>query len=229
MVSIVRLTGAGDAAPPPGVRVIKAADYALLAEAKETLAKARVDADALLESANQELQSYRDRGYAEGRAQADQEAAARMVASVGRSIDYLGLIEEQLIGAVLTGVRKVLDSFDDLELTTKIARNALKVVRTERHVTLRVAPGSEEGVRERVSEILKGYSSVGMLEVVADHRLADQGCILETELGVVDASLETQLNALERAMRARLGPGDEEPRGGSASTPEDEGIGDGRA
>jgi type III secretion protein L len=213
MVSVVRLTCAEDGVPPPGVRVLKAGDYALLTDAKEALKVAREKAQAMIDSAERELQTYRDRGYADGRAQSDQEAAVRLVESVGQSVDYLALIEDQLIGVVLTAVGKVLGSFDDAELTSKIARNALKVVRTQKRVTVRVAPGSEAGVRERVSEILKGYSSVGFLEVVADHRLVDQGCILETELGVVDASLETQLNALEKAMRARMGSANPDTRG----------------
>jgi flagellar biosynthesis/type III secretory pathway protein FliH len=36
---------------------------------------------------------------------------------------------------------------------------------------------------------------------VADDRVARGGCIIETELGVVDARLSTQLDAIERALR----------------------------
>ena len=41
--------------------------------------------------------------------------------------------------------------------------------------------------------------------MVADRRLSAGGCILETEIGVVDASIEVQLKALERSLAKRLG------------------------
>ena len=46
------------------------------------------------------------------------------------------------------------------------------------------------------------------LEVVADHRLKGGGCVLETELGIVDASVELQLQALEKALKSRIGTSD---------------------
>ena len=42
------------------------------------------------------------------------------------------------------------------------------------------------------------------LDVVSDARLERGACLLESELGVVDASLETQLKALENALRAKI-------------------------
>ena len=42
------------------------------------------------------------------------------------------------------------------------------------------------------------------LDVVPDARLERGACLLESELGVVDASLETQLKALENALRSKI-------------------------
>ena len=42
------------------------------------------------------------------------------------------------------------------------------------------------------------------LDVVPDARLERGSCLLESELGVVDASLETQLKALENALRSKI-------------------------
>ena len=36
--------------------------------------------------------------------------------------------------------------------------------------------------------------------VLPDDRLAEDGCVLETEIGVVDASIQTQLRAIEKAL-----------------------------
>ena len=47
-------------------------------------------------------------------------------------------------------------------------------------------------------------TSGSYLNVVADPRLKRDSCILESDLGVIDASLGTQLKALERAFSAKI-------------------------
>jgi len=42
------------------------------------------------------------------------------------------------------------------------------------------------------------------LDVTADPRMKSGDCILECELGVVDASLETQLKAIEHALLGKI-------------------------
>lgn len=70
-------------------------------------------------------------------------------------------------------------------------------------MTLRVAPELEEKLRTRVAEILHGKPEISYLEVVGDAALQEGGCRLETEAGIVDASLDTQIAALEKRLAAR--------------------------
>ena len=55
-------------------------------------------------------------------------------------------------------------------------------------------------VREKVSSILSDFPEVGYVEVIADARLKNGGCILETEVGIIDASIDGQLQALKQAI-----------------------------
>ena len=45
---------------------------------------------------------------------------------------------------------------------------------------------------------------MGYVEVVADARLDQGGCILETEIGIIDASVDGQLAALGLALKKPL-------------------------
>jgi type III secretion protein L len=204
---MVRLKAVGDAAPAPGTRVLKAREYELLGQASALLEDARREAQAVRDSAEAALEAERQRGYAEGTEQARGEAAERMLETVGRTVDYLGQVEDELIGVVMSAVRKLLGTHEDVDLIRRLAREALEVVRTQKRVTLRVAPALEEGVRERVADIVGGHGGISLLEIVGDPGLNAGGCVLESELGIVDASVDTQLAALERAMRARFGRG----------------------
>lgn len=188
----------------PDTRLLKSAQYQAFVGAHDILATAREEAD------NQQLNSVRTherealRGYEEGVTKARMEMAARMLETTERTVDYLGQVEHRLVDLVMMAVRKLLGEFDDFELTCRVVRQALDMVRNQPRATIRVTPDQASLLRERLNELLAGYAALGIVEVVADPRLGPNGCILETEIGVVEASLTVQLQALDQALRARL-------------------------
>jgi type III secretion protein L len=52
---------------------------------------------------------------------------------------------------------------------------------------------------------LQSFPGVGMLDIVADPRLKDSAAILESDMGVVEASIELQLQAIEKSFSKMLG------------------------
>jgi type III secretion protein L len=78
----------------------------------------------------------------------------------------------------------------------------MRTMRNQRQVTVRVAPEAVAEVQQRLTDIMADYPGITFVEVAADARLRRGGCILESELGVVDASLDVQLEALSRALRS---------------------------
>ena len=106
---------------------------------------------------------------------------------------------------VSEAIRKVIGEVDENERIVRIVRNALTTVRNQQRVLIRVAPADEKPVREALAAMLTAVpGSTSFVDVVADARLVRGACLLESELGVVDAGLETQLKALENAFRAKI-------------------------
>ena len=188
----------------PALRVLKAADYADAIEAETVLSDARRRAEAILANAEKTYKEEKARGREEGLAEAQGEVAEQILNVVSRSVDYLAGAEAEVASIVLTCLRKILGDFPDEELVIREARTALQVVRNEPRVTLRVSTDVEAEVRERVGEVLSGNGGVSFLEVVGDERIGKGGCLLESEAGVVDASIQQQLEALEGALNARV-------------------------
>ena len=75
------------------------------------------------------------------------------------------------------------------------------VVRAQRQITIKVAPAMTAVVKERLQSILADFPSVAIAEVVEDPHLEGVACIVETETGMVEASIEGQLAAIEKAIR----------------------------
>jgi type III secretion protein L len=82
-----------------------------------------------------------------------------------------------------------------------VTQQALSLVSNQKQVILHVQPDQVLEVREQISLVLKDYPEVGYIEVIADARLDQGGCILETEIGIIDASVDGQLGALEEALK----------------------------
>lgn len=189
----------------PGVRVLRGADRMAWAQAQALLADARTQAAAIMAGAQAALEAERQRGYAEGREAALLDQAEKMIETVGRTVDYFGGVEAKMVELVMQSVRKVVDGFDSKEKVVIVVRNALAVVRNQKQMTLRLHPDEVEVVRARVNELLAAYPGVGYLDIIADARLALGACILESEIGMVEASLDGQIEALRRAFQRTLG------------------------
>ncbi|MTW22499.1 HrpE/YscL family type III secretion apparatus protein [Allochromatium palmeri] len=188
----------------PDTRLLKQADYQTFVMAGQILAATQREAEEQRAETEREQAQRLQAGYEQGLAQARLEMATRMLETVERTVDYLGAVEHRVVDLVMMSVRKVLGEFEDTELTGRLVRQSLQVVRNQPQATIRVCPAQAEQLQQRLNELLAGYNSLRMIEVVPDPRLGRGDCILETEIGVVDAGLETQLKALEQALRSRL-------------------------
>ena len=189
----------------PGTRIVPAADVAAWTDAQGLLAAARAQAQAIVASAQEQLAQERARGYAEGVAEAKMEQMEKMIETVGRTVEYFAAVENDVVALVMGAVRKIIDGYDDNERVMMVVRGALSVVRNQKQMTLRVPPERLDSLRARVNELLAAYPGVGYLDMVADARLKGDACILESEIGLVEASMDVQITALEGAFRKVLG------------------------
>ena len=203
MVAFVQLTPNAPRLEPT-VRVLKAPDYLCAAEAEAILEDANRQADKILADARRMYKEEKARGRADGVAEAQGEVAAQILNVVSRSVDYLAGAEAEVARIVMTCLRKILGDFSEEELVIREARAALQMVRNEPRVTLRVSTDVETEVRERIGDVLSGNGDVSFLEVVGDERIGLGGCRLESEAGVVDASIEQQLEVLEDVLKTRI-------------------------
>lgn len=185
--------------------LLRAADRQQLVDSQALIAAAAAQAQAIEAQAAAAYEAERVRGYQDGLMEAKIEQAEQMIENVGRTIDYFARVETEMVELVMASVRKIIEGFDDDERVLIVVRNALSVVRNQKQMTLRLHPSKVEMVRAKTHVLLADYPGVGYLDIVADARLQEQACILESEIGMVEASIEGQLGALQRAFQKILG------------------------
>ena len=186
-------------------RLLKASDVAAVRTAAQTIDDANAEAARIRASANDALEEARKRGYNQGLSEGKLEIAAQKLDQVDASVAFMESVENKMSSVVMKALRSCVEEIGDEEMIRHIVRKTLKaVIRTQKHVTLKVPPDLVPSVRSRVEELLAKYPTVETFDVVEDPRLSGASCLLETEAGVADASAETQLAAIEKSLRRHL-------------------------
>ena len=204
MGSLFQLTG-NHVLPAPGVRVLRAADYASLVEANRLLAMAEQRAAAMASDAEKAYEERRRQGYEDGLMEGRMEQSEKMLETAMQAVEYIEGVEGKLVDVVTSAVRKIIGELDDRECTVRVVRNALAAVRSQQRVLIRVSPDDKDSVRQALAAMISASPGAAtFLDVTADPRMKPGDCILECELGVVDASLETQLKAIEHALLSKI-------------------------
>jgi type III secretion protein L len=186
--------------PPPGARVLKAADYARLLEAEGILAEARREADSIRAAAVKEAAERRAEGHAEGLRQGKDESAAHMLRVLEQGRDYLQENEGRVVTLVLAVLKKVLGDMDGKEVVVRMVRTAMALVSRQSQVRVMVAPALVEAVKSELAGILAPYPNVTTVEVAGDPALSEGRCVLETRAGRVESSLEAQIRTIARTL-----------------------------
>ncbi|TIN80405.1 type III secretion system stator protein SctL [Mesorhizobium sp.] len=187
----------------PVARILRAAEARAWQDGHAFLDEARRDAQQLRDAARRAYAAEYAQGYEDGKAQGDADAA-RLVSETAVKVDrYLGGLEAEIITLALDVVRRVLGEFDASMLVAKAAAQAVTEIRRAKYLKVRLHPASVNRVRDELNAVLR-ESELGMtIEIDADDTLATDACILSTDIAVIDASIEAQLNAIAAAISSK--------------------------
>jgi type III secretion protein L len=186
-------------------RLVKAADVATVRTAEEIIAAAESEAARIREEAKVAFEEEKKKGYEKGLADGKLEISMQKLDLVDSSVAFMESVEDKMADVVLKALRSCVVEIGDKEMVVQIVRKTMNaVIRTQRQVTLKVAPEMVEVVRARVAELKAAYTTVETLDVVEDPRLKGTACLLETEAGVAEASADTQIAAIEKSIQKHI-------------------------
>ena len=186
-------------------RLVKAAEVATVRTAEEIIAAAEADAARIRDEAKVAFEEEKKKGYEKGLADGKLEISMQKLDMLDSSVAFMESVEDKMADVVLKALRSCVVEIGDKEMVIQIVRKTMNaVIRTQRQVTLKVAPEMVEVVRARVAELKAAYTTIETLDVVEDPRLKGTACLLETEAGVAEASAETQIAAIEKSIQRHI-------------------------
>jgi len=187
-------------APLPS-RVVPGAVHDADRHVREMIAAAEERARAILSGAEAARERIRAEAVEAGRGEGLARTAAALAGAAVARDRRLAAAEREVVALALAVARKVLghELAGGSPAVAELAARALAEARERRHVLLRVNPADGAAVRAaegRLAAILRHAP----LAVREDPAVAPGAAVVETEAGRVDASVETQLELLARAL-----------------------------
>lgn len=166
------------------------------------------------------LEALRQEAFAQGRQaglEEAQERFGRAADALGRGLEEVARLRESLLSGsshdmlrlVMTVARQVVQAEISVnqELVLKTIERALNAaVQADSHRVL-VAPGDLALVKEKKPLFLASIHGLKNVTVEADPSVAPGGCRLESELGEVDATVDSQLEEIRRTLTAAIEEG----------------------
>ncbi len=183
-------------------RRIPAEVVAAREEAARLVAEARSEADAIRDAARHEATEAMQAARAAGRAEGHAEVAASRIEAALRRDAALAEAEQTIARLALSAAERLFGEAlaASPERLASIVSEGLSRARRAREVVVRVHPDDAPHAESLRATIAARAGCPATFTVHADPALTRGGCVVDTELGTVDARLETRLDALARAL-----------------------------
>lgn len=184
----------------------------IINEANEEAAAIRAQAEA---EAIQIKNTAKDQGFAEGMAQATakatEEAAkrkqefelerARLLAEHKEKLDEM---EPQVVSVVADIFEKVfrIQFEGKKDIILNLVRGAVDGIENSKEFLIKVPKENLQFIMEHKEELQDKVGQYVSIEIISDGELTDNQCIIETDSGVFDCSLDIQLDNLVRDLKS---------------------------
>ncbi len=185
-------------------KVLKRDTYEATREAQDIVGQAHQKARQIVEDAEQERARICQRAEQEGRIRGLAEWNKKLLAASQQLNQLTKTWEQSMLRLSVRAAEKLIGEELKLrpETIADIVREVLKGARSGKLLTIHVNAADAPQVRAHLDRIKTQAGVRGEVDIATSAQVPPGGCILESELGVIDARLETQLQCLEEALVA---------------------------
>jgi flagellar assembly protein FliH len=187
-------------------------------ESGREVERGKFEAEKLIKEAELKVSEIEHESYKKGYEAGREEGYKEGQAEVMRLIDRLGTIvstavdirddiikssEKMMTEMILMISRKVIkdEIVERREVIINNIKEAIKRVKDRDRIDVRVNFADLDMTTAHKDELIKMMESLKKVNIYEDSRVDRGGCIIETDVGSIDARISTQLDAIEEAIR----------------------------
>ena len=186
--------------------------------AEQIVERAKLEVERMIKEADMRVGEIEHEAYQKGYDAGREVGFKKGQSEVRRLIDRIGTIvgqaidvreeiiaasEKQMVDMILMVARKVIkdEVAERKEVVLNNIREALKRIKDRDRVDIRVNFADLELTTAHKDELIKMMESLRKVNIYEDSRIDRGGCIIETDVGSIDARISTQLKEIEEAIR----------------------------
>lgn len=187
-------------------------------ESEREVERGKFEAEKLIKEAELKVSEIEHEAYKKGYEAGREEGYKEGQAEVMRLIDRLGTIvstavdirddiikssEKMMTEMILMISRKVIkdEIVERREVVINNIKESIKRVKDRDRIDVRVNFADLDMTTAHKDELIKMMESLKKVNIYEDTRVDRGGCIIETDVGSIDARISTQLDAIEEAIR----------------------------
>lgn len=170
----------------------------------------RIDDRNLVSRAQEEAETIKksayDEGYRNGLNQASSDIENlrnNVVKFLGASKEVFEYIAPDILEISIEIAKKIIkkEVETDPQVLINTITDVLKTIsKNEPKINIRVRPQSAQFVKDTLPTVTYQYGIEAKINVIADPSVEEGGCIFQTANGIVDASIDTQLEIIKKAL-----------------------------
>lgn len=176
-------------------------------EREQLLRAAREQAAALVADAARERAAAAEAGYRDGMAQGLADWLDQAASASHDAHRLQRQLSRRMAEIVMLAVEQIVGGQGAQALFAQALGAVDRIVEGSTYLRVSVHPGDLDAARAAFGELERRWRELGRpvaLNVLADKRLAPGSCTCESDVGIVDAGLSTQLDTLRAAVKRAL-------------------------
>ncbi|MBM3857293.1 MAG: HrpE/YscL family type III secretion apparatus protein [Verrucomicrobia bacterium] len=182
--------------------IIPQEEAAICREAVTLLEQSRKQGAEIVAAAQQEFERQKKLGMEQGLKEGRDAAVVHHLKTVLASLDYYEQSRSQLVGVVTSCLRRLIMDLPPEERIYQLVGQALDAFKQQTRLILQINAKDQEAVEAAIAKLQPRMPAGSTIEVRLHEELTPGSCVLESPLGLVDASLESQLAILENSLLA---------------------------
>ncbi|MBR3889522.1 hypothetical protein IKJ53_03315 [bacterium] len=171
----------------------------------------RIDDRNLISRAQEEAVQIKQNAYQEGYEQGMQQATADIVSFKNVLAAFMGAedrifqqIAPNILDLSLSIAEKIIkQEVKDVNVVTNMVMDTLKLLsKNEPKIIIRANPIQVQYLKDTLPDKIQALGIETNLSVLSDDSISEGGCIIQTNNGMVDATVESQLEIVRKALRS---------------------------
>ncbi len=193
----------GDVHLVPGKKVITSDEISTVCDAVDIMEKVNADAEEYRREVYMEMEQLKERAQSDGFDKGHKEWNEQLAFLEKEVSSVHNDIEKMILPLAMKAAKKIVGEEMSLneDSIINIVSNSLKSVTQDKKIVIYVNKDDKDKLEKKKPQLKSRFEALESFSIQDRPDIAQGGCVIETEAGIINAQLENQWRKLEAAFQ----------------------------